>query len=83
MHMCVGLGDHELIDDHRTRFAHPSQIIAFQIDEHDVLGALLRMGYQCRSLRCIFTGPQCARPGPGDGARVHFTAADAQQPLGG
>ena len=44
MHVGVGLDDHELIDPHGAGLAHATEIVALQVDEHDVLGALLGMG---------------------------------------
>ena len=41
MHMRVGLDAHVLIDAHRSADAHPAQVVALQVDQHHVLGALL------------------------------------------
>ncbi len=41
VHMRVRLGHHELLDAHRPRLAHAPEVIALEVDQHDVLGALL------------------------------------------
>ena len=43
VHVGIRLDAHEFIDAHAARLAHPAEIVALQIDEHHVLGALLRM----------------------------------------
>ena len=40
-------------DAHRARGRHPAQIIARQIDQHDVLGILLRIRQQFRLQRRV------------------------------
>ena len=42
---------HELIDVHGARFADAAEVVAFQVDQHDVLGALLRVGVQLAGQR--------------------------------
>ena len=44
--VAVVLDLHELVDGHRARRAHAAEVVAAQVDEHDVLGALLLVGEQ-------------------------------------
>ena len=42
----VELHAHELVDAHAARHAHAPQVVAPEVDEHHVLGALLLVGAQ-------------------------------------
>ena len=42
--VAVALDRHELDDLDRARFAHPPEVVAAEVDEHEVLGPLLRVG---------------------------------------
>ena len=44
--MAVGLDLHELVDDHGAELAHAAEIVAPEVDQHHVLGALLLIGQQ-------------------------------------
>ena len=50
MHVLIGLDGHELIDPHAAGLAYAPQVVALQIDEHDVFGALLRVRSELRHL---------------------------------
>ena len=43
MHMRVALEHHQLVDLDGPRTTYASKIVAFEIDQHYVLGAFLRM----------------------------------------
>ncbi len=82
MDMCVGLDGHQLIDVHRTGLTHPAEIVALQVDQHDVLGALLRMRRQLAHFGEVIAGSAAARPGARNWSRIDPPATDAQQPFG-
>ena len=46
MHVRVGLDDHQLVHGDRAVLAHPAEVVAAQVDQHHVLGALLLVGQQ-------------------------------------
>ena len=60
-----------------------AQVIAFEVDEHDVLRAFLRMPDQLGRQRAVRGGVRCARPGAGDRSCLGPAALDPQQSLGG
>ena len=60
MHMGVGLDGHELVDAHAAGLADPAEVVALEIDEHDVLGALLGVRRPARHLRRVSPGRGCA-----------------------
>ena len=45
-HVRVGLDDHVLVDGDRAVLAHAAEVVAAEVDQHHVLGALLRVGEQ-------------------------------------
>src|SRR6185437_5174907 len=69
-------------DVHRARLADPPEVVALEVDEHDVLGALLWMRHQRRGLARILARLPAARPGAGNGASLDAPAGDARQALG-
>ena len=66
-HVRVALDKHQLLDVHRTVFRNAAQIVAAQVDQHDVLGALLRIGgqfgFQCGVF--LFIAPRARVPAIG------------------
>ena len=48
MNMCVGLDNRVFIDHDAASLSDAPEIASFQIEQHDMLGALLRMRAQCR-----------------------------------
>ena len=82
MHVRIGLDGHELIHPHAAGLAHAPEVVALQIDEHDVFGALLGVGGKFGHLARIISGAAAARPRAGDRTRVDAPAADPHQPLG-
>jgi hypothetical protein len=42
----VGLDDHQLVHRDRAVLADPPEVVAAEVDEHHVLGALLRVAQQ-------------------------------------
>ena len=82
VHMSVRLGHHELLDAHRPRRAHAPEVIALEVDQHDVLGALLGMRDESGGLCAVFFRLPAARPSPCDGSRLDLGTADPDQTLG-
>ena len=82
MHVCIGLGDHVFVHRHAAGLADAAEIVAFEIDQHDVLGAFLGMRHQLGGVAPILLGVPVARARAGDGPRRNLAALDAQQPLG-
>ena len=69
-HVAVPLERHQLVDGDRAELGHPPDVVARQIDEHDVLGALLGMLHQLgRHEPVVLVGAPSAT-GPGDRART-------------
>src|ERR1700733_5279087 len=80
MHVRITLDAHELVGVHAARTADTSQIIALQVDQHDVFRALLRMHNQRRDLALIFS--PAAWPRSGNRSRLDAPTADPYQSLG-
>ena len=66
--MRVALGHHEFVHFHGAGHADPAQVIALQVDQHDMLGALLRIGQQFLALGVVAGRRAAARAGAGDRA---------------
>jgi hypothetical protein len=81
MHVRVALDGHQLIDFDRARHRDAAEVVAFQVDQHDVLGALFRMADQLTHARRVVVALR-ARTRAGDRARLHELAADFDEPLG-
>ena len=76
-HMRVLLNHHEFGEVDRPELAHFADVIAAQVDQHDMLGALLFIGQQLFGepdvFLAVFTPAAGARDGPNlDFAVVHF-----------
>ena len=76
----VALGDEEALDADGARPAHPGQVVATEVHEHDVLGAILLRGEQ--TLLVALAGLRRA------GDRVHagaspssFTSVSGEEPI--
>ena len=60
------LNDHELVDGYGARLGDAREVVACQVDEHEVFGAFLFVGEQfLGECEVFFAG--CARGGTGDG----------------
>ena len=77
MHVGIGLDAHELIDAHGAGFADSPEVVALEVDQHHVLGALLRMRGELRSLRDIAARPAAARARAGDRPGLDQPVRDA------
>ena len=80
MTLRVALRDHEIGEAHRVELADAADVIAGEIDQHDVLGTFLGIGQQLGCERVVLLGRFAARTRPGDGADLHaaFLAADVK-----
>ena len=78
----VVLEREELGHAHRARRADARQIVAHQVDDHQVLGAILRALGQRLAQRGVVLGADAARPRALDRPRLDVAAAlDAQEAL--
>ena len=59
----VGLDDHQLVDLHRPVLADPAEVVSAQVDEHHVLGPLLRVAKQLLGLSPVLLLARPARVG--------------------
>ena len=73
MHVRVTFDRHEFVDLDRARHADAAQVVAFQIDQHDVLGALLGMLDELAHARGFVVAAN-ARTRAGDRARLRAAA---------
>ena len=81
-HVRVGLDGHERVDLDRAVLAHPAEVVAPEVDEHDVLGALLLVGEQALGDPRVLGLVGAARARAGDRAGRHVAAGHGEQRLG-
>ncbi len=81
-HVRVGLDGHERVDVDRPVAAHAAQVVAAQVDEHHVLGALLLVGQQLGGDALVGGQVAPARARAGDRPRRHVRPGHRQQRLG-
>ena len=67
---------------HRARARDATQVVAREIDEHDVLGVLLRIGEQLVLERDVVLGRRAARPRAGDRPQARRAAREPHERLG-
>ena len=75
------LDDHQFVDLDAAGHADATEVVAFEVDQHHVLGALLGMTDQLAHARGFVVGSQ-TRPRAGDGTRLDQAVAYADQALG-
>src|SRR3984957_3989285 len=80
--VAVGLDLHQLVDHDAAVLAHASQVVASQVDEHHVLGALLLVFQQLVGDAPILLRACAARARTGDRARGYVARGDGEQRLG-
>src|SRR4051794_6375722 len=80
--VAVALDLHVLADRYGPRTRDAAQVVATEIDEHDVLRALLRVGLQLLGEKCVLAGVGATRPGARDRMRRQPVALDLEQELG-
>ena len=71
--VAVALDRHEVDDLDGARRADAAEVVAAEVDEHEVLGALLRVGEQLGGQRGVLLRRRAAPAGAGD--RVQHRAA--------
>ncbi len=81
MHEGMALQPAQRFNAHRAIFADAAQIVAQQIDDHDVFGPILGAGLQFTHQAAVIFGSAAARPGPLDGTRFDVAGLHAQESL--
>ena len=80
--MAVALDVAVILDLHRARPAHAAQVVAAEIDEHQVLGEFLLVGQQFLLQEKVFLLGVTAPPGAGDRVRGGAPVLDGDERLG-
>ena len=80
-HVRVLLDPHELGDFHGAKLRHAADVVAAEVDQHHVLGTLLRILLDVLFDRPVLRFGSAARARPRDGAVVDAIALDAHQHL--
>ena len=81
-HVAVALHRGELRHLDGARYADPAEVVAGQVDEHDVFGPLLRVGHQVGRERGVLVGGGAAPAGAGDGVQQRPAAGHLEVRLG-
>ena len=79
----IALDGHELVHLHRAHPGHPAHVVAPEVHQHDVLGALLRVGQQILLQLPLFLRVAAPGPGAGDGPKLDVLAGEADEDLRG
>src|SRR5215471_1055845 len=69
--VAVALDLHELCYSNRAEFRHSTNVIASEIDQHDVLGALLRIRQQLRGVGFVLRWSEASRARACDWTNLH------------
>ena len=80
MHVRVALHRHQFVDLDTARGADAAEVVAFQVDQHHVLGALLRMADELADAGNVVVAGE-ARAGTGDRAGLDDLSAHRHQPF--
>jgi hypothetical protein len=78
-HMAVAFDEEAVGDRHRAGLGDAADIVAAQIDQHQMLGAFLGIGHQIFGQRLVFLRRLAARAGASDGADRDLAAAQPHQ----
>src|SRR5918997_1429574 len=78
----VALDLHEALEFHGPDLAHPPEVVAAEVNEHDVLGPLLLVGEQLFGEPRVLLWRPAPRAGARDRAGHHPSALDAHERLG-
>src|SRR5262249_815658 len=81
MDVAIRLQPADRLDLYRAVSADAAQVVAQQIDDHDVLGAVLGAGEQLAAAGLVLLGGGAARSRPLDGPRLHVAVVHFPQPL--
>ena len=80
--MAVALQRHQLVDVHRAEAGDPPDVVAGQVDQHHVLGDLLRVLLQLAGHAPVVVVGAAAAAGAGDRAGDHLAVDQLHQRLG-
>ncbi len=81
-HVAVALDDEALAHAHAADLRYAADVVAAEIDEHQVLGALLGIGEQLGLEVLVFLRRRTAADGAGERTDRHLAVAHAHQDLG-
>ena len=81
-HVAVALDLHVLGDPDRPGPADPAEVVAAEVDEHHVLGLLLRVALELLGEELVLVRGRAARPRPGDRVGRQPVALDLEEQLG-
>ena len=79
--VAVALDAHEVDDLDAARLADPAEVVAAEVDEHQVLGPLLRVGEQLRRRAGVLLRGRAAPAGAGDRVQQRPSLVDLDQRL--
>ena len=82
LHVRVALDGEQIRDPYAPELRHAPDVVASQIDEHQVLGPLLLVRQQGAAERLVLFRRPAARPGARDGAHRHLPLLHPYQHLG-
>ncbi len=82
-HVRVALDGHEVDHLDRAGLADPAEVVAAEVDQHQVLGALLGVGEEFLGERLVLLRGGPAVPGAGDGVDHRAPVLDLDQRLRG
>ena len=80
-HVAVALDLHVLADGDRARPGDAPQVVAAEVDQHHVLGALLRVALELLGEQGVLAGVGAARPRAGDRVGGQPIALDLEEQL--
>src|SRR3546814_1708707 len=81
VHVRVAFKAHQFVDIDAAGHAYAAPVVALQVDQHHVLGALLGVADQLADAGAVVVAVD-TRERARDGARFHSVAAHREQPLG-
>ncbi len=80
--VAVALDLHVLADGDRPGARHAPEVVAPEVDEHHVLGPLLRVALELLGQERVLAGVGATRPGAGDRVGRQAVALDLEEQLG-
>ena len=81
-HVAVTLDEHQVLHADGAELADATDVVAAEIDEHDVLGDLFLVGAQIGFHRAVFCLICAARACSGDRSVLDRSAVDADEQFG-
>jgi hypothetical protein len=78
----VALDEHQVLHLDAAELADAADVVAAEVDQHDVFGDFLLVGAEVGFEGAVFGLVGGARAGAGDGAVLDGAAVDADQELG-